>query len=150
LRSSSQVCLSQLILSSYSQPSRYTYIDHDEGVWHGSALVVLRGDDSHPPQLRLSNGDMEEQPSPVVLLSEGGHTFWRWPLEVRLRDKEREVRYTISPGNGTDGPERKEEWERSLDGNEEASFWVPGKNDSMRIMFYSCNGYITSLLFSTY
>lgn len=125
---------------SYEKTSRYTYIDHDEGIWHGTALVVLRGDDSHPPQLRLSGGEVEEQPNPVALLSENGHTFWRWPIAVRLHDKEREVQYTISPDEGGEGVEKQEEWERTLEGNDEAAFWVPGRDDSMRIMFYSCNG----------
>jgi hypothetical protein len=104
----------EAILNCYS----YTYIDHDKALWHGSALVVLAGDTSFPPTLLLDAAD--ERVQPLALLSERGSTFWRFSLEVQLEEKEKKVGYRISGGT----------LEREL----EHAFWVPGKDDSMRIM----------------
>lgn len=106
----------------------YTYIDYDKSIWNGTLLVVLKGDESSPPTLTLEGAE-ETSPSPVSLLSEKGHTFWRFPLAAALGDAERQVHYTVSGG--------------PLQGEVKASWWVPGKEDAMRIMFYSCNGFDT-------
>lgn len=56
------------------------------------------------------------------LHAEHGVTFWRFNIEVELRDKQQRIAYRINRGPAT-------------------AFWVPAKHESMNIMFYSCNGF---------
>ncbi|KAK2596907.1 hypothetical protein N8I77_012792 [Diaporthe amygdali] len=60
------------------------------------------------------------------LHAERGYTFWRFSIEVELRDKEQRIAYRINRGPAT-------------------GFWVPAKNQSMNIMFHSCNGFSVSV-----
>lgn len=60
------------------------------------------------------------------LHAERGYTFWRFSIEVELRDKEQRIAYRINRGPAT-------------------SFWVPAKGQSMNIMFHSCNGFSLSV-----
>jgi hypothetical protein len=60
------------------------------------------------------------------LHAERGYTFWRFSVEVELRDKEQRIAYRINRGPAT-------------------GFWVPAKNQSMNIMFHSCNGFSVSV-----
>ncbi|KAI0473679.1 hypothetical protein GGR56DRAFT_666767 [Xylariaceae sp. FL0804] len=56
------------------------------------------------------------------LHSERGHTFWRFNIEVELRQKQQRLAYRINRGPAT-------------------GFWVPARSQSMNIMFHSCNGF---------
>ncbi|KAI9669744.1 MAG: hypothetical protein M1831_007440 [Alyxoria varia] len=56
------------------------------------------------------------------LHTERGLTFWRFNIEVELTDKETRVAYRINQGPAI-------------------SFWTPSVEQSMNIMFYSCNGF---------
>lgn len=60
------------------------------------------------------------------LHAERGCTFWRFSIEVELRDKEQRIAYRINRGPAT-------------------GFWVPAKGQSMNIMFHSCNGFSMSV-----
>lgn len=60
------------------------------------------------------------------LHTERGYTFWRFSIEVELRDKEQRIAYRINRGPAT-------------------GFWVPAKDQSMNIMFHSCNGFSLSV-----
>ncbi|CAN8101298.1 unnamed protein product [Discula destructiva] len=60
------------------------------------------------------------------LHAERGYTFWRFSLEVELREKEQRIAYRINRGPAT-------------------GFWVPAKGQSMNIMFHSCNGFSMSV-----
>lgn len=60
------------------------------------------------------------------LHAERGYTFWRFSVEVELRDKEQRIAYRINRGPAT-------------------GFWVPAKDQSMNIMFHSCNGFSVSV-----
>ncbi|KAK0657459.1 hypothetical protein B0T16DRAFT_385993 [Cercophora newfieldiana] len=60
------------------------------------------------------------------LHAERGYTFWRFNIEVELGEKQQRVAYRINRGPST-------------------GFWVPAKGQSMNIMFYSCNGFSTSV-----
>ncbi|KAL7620349.1 hypothetical protein AAE478_009343 [Parahypoxylon ruwenzoriense] len=60
------------------------------------------------------------------LHAERGHTFWRFNIEVELRDKQQRIAYRINRGPAT-------------------GFWVPARGQSMNIMFYSCNGFSLSV-----
>lgn len=56
------------------------------------------------------------------LHAERGCTFWRFNIEVELRDKQQRIAYRINRGPCN-------------------SFWVPAKGQSMNTMFHSCNGF---------
>ncbi|KAJ8122478.1 hypothetical protein O1611_g9829 [Lasiodiplodia mahajangana] len=56
------------------------------------------------------------------LHAERGHTFWKFNIEVELRDKQQRIAYRINGGPAT-------------------GFWVPARHESMNIMFHSCNGF---------
>lgn len=60
------------------------------------------------------------------LHTERGCTFWRFNIEVELREKQQRIAYRINrgPANG---------------------FWVPAGGQTMNMMFYSCNGFSTSV-----
>jgi hypothetical protein len=53
-------------------------------------------------------------------------TFWRFNLEVELNDTEQHIAYRINRGPAQ-------------------GFWVPGRGQSMNIMFHSCNGFSMSV-----
>jgi hypothetical protein len=53
---------------------------------------------------------------------ERGYTFWRFNIEVELRDRQQRIAYRINRGPST-------------------GFWVPARGQSMNVMFYSCNGF---------
>ncbi|KAI0882155.1 uncharacterized protein GGS22DRAFT_191326 [Annulohypoxylon maeteangense] len=60
------------------------------------------------------------------LHAERGHTFWRFNIEVELREKQQRIAYRINHGPAT-------------------GFWVPARDQSMNIMFHSCNGFSLSV-----
>ncbi|KAK4149962.1 hypothetical protein C8A00DRAFT_37432, partial [Chaetomidium leptoderma] len=60
------------------------------------------------------------------LHTERGYTFWRFNIEVELRDTQQRIAYRINRGPST-------------------GFWVPAKGQSMNIMFHSCNGFSLSV-----
>ncbi|KAI3319684.1 hypothetical protein HD806DRAFT_539029 [Xylariaceae sp. AK1471] len=64
--------------------------------------------------------------SGVRLHAERGHTFWRFNIEVELRDNQQRIAYRINRGPAT-------------------GFWVPARGESMNIMFHSCNGFSISV-----
>ena len=61
----------------------------------------------------------------VRLHAERGITFWRFNLEVELQSQETRIAYSINNGPAV-------------------GFWVPGRNQTMNIMFHSCNGFSLS------
>ncbi|KAE9368536.1 hypothetical protein N431DRAFT_382056 [Stipitochalara longipes BDJ] len=56
------------------------------------------------------------------LHAEQGVTFWRFNLEIELRDKQQRIAYRINRGPAT-------------------GFWIPARDQAMNIMFHSCNGF---------
>ncbi|OLN81748.1 hypothetical protein CCHL11_06945 [Colletotrichum chlorophyti] len=60
------------------------------------------------------------------LHAERGCTFWRFNVEIELRDKQQRIAYRINRGPSM-------------------GFWVPARGESMNIMFYSCNGFSSSV-----
>lgn len=56
------------------------------------------------------------------LHAELGVTFWKFNLEVELRETQQRIAYRINRGPAT-------------------AFWVPAKGQAMNIMFHSCNGF---------
>lgn len=60
------------------------------------------------------------------LHTEQGCTFWRFNIEVELRDRQQRIAYRVNRGPAM-------------------SFWVPARGQSMNMMFYSCNGFSSSV-----
>lgn len=60
------------------------------------------------------------------LHAERGCTFWRFNIEVQLRDQQQRIAYRINRGPST-------------------GFWVPARDQQMNIMFHSCNGFSLSV-----
>lgn len=56
------------------------------------------------------------------LHAEKGYTFWRFNIEVELREKQQRIAYRINRGPAM-------------------GFWVPAHSETMNMMFYSCNGF---------
>lgn len=110
----------------------------EEEWWVGSVLVVTRGGGTKVeglfrPGLRLregGGGGEGEEVEGVCLYSDPRCTFWRFDLRVRMGGEEKR-------------------WEYELPGlrfhcrvkPRVNSFWVPAREESMRIMFHSCNGF---------
>lgn len=120
-------------------------------IWHGSILLVTEPGGSDYPELSLSsagtisaNAAVERgvegtattdsrRIRPVRLFEDPQKLFLRYTFEILLQDSETEWRYTLPntrhhtrPANG-----RSASW----------SFIVPAAEQSMRIMFHSCNGF---------
>ena len=62
----------------------------------------------------------------IRLHAERGVTFWRFNLEVELSARQTRVAYSIN-----DSPS--------------VGFWIPGRGQSMNVMFHSCNGFSMSV-----
>jgi hypothetical protein len=60
------------------------------------------------------------------LHAEKGYTFWRFNIEVELREKQQRIAYRINRGPAM-------------------GFWVPARKQTMNMMFYSCNGFSLSV-----
>ncbi|KAK6214939.1 hypothetical protein QIS74_07958 [Colletotrichum tabaci] len=60
------------------------------------------------------------------LHAERGCTFWRFNIEIELRENQQRIAYRINRGPAM-------------------GFWVPALGDSMNIMFHSCNGFSASV-----
>jgi hypothetical protein len=56
------------------------------------------------------------------LHAEQGVTFWRFNLEIELREQQQRIAYRINRGPAT-------------------GFWVPARDQPMNIMFHTCNGF---------
>lgn len=120
---------------------KYLDVQPTSSVWHGSVLVVTKPG-PHQPQLHLYQvGPVssavqasEGQPNSEVVLYNGLRlyedpkaAFWRFSISVELESYEACWAYNI-PGLQYI---RKPPWH----------FVVPSVNQSMRIMFHSCNGF---------
>lgn len=70
-------------------------------------------------------GKVREIPG-VRLHAERGVTFWRFNLEIELGSTQARIAYRINNGPAV-------------------GFWVPAKNETMNIMFHSCNGFSMSV-----
>lgn len=62
----------------------------------------------------------------VRLHAERGVTFWRFNMEVELNVQQTRVAYSIN-------------------GSPSVGFWIPGRGQSMNLMFHSCNGFSMSV-----
>ncbi|KAG9900272.1 hypothetical protein KCU94_g8591, partial [Aureobasidium melanogenum] len=81
------------------------------------------------PRIRARDGEKAgkyREVKAVRLHRERGVTFWRFNLEIELGPKQARVAYRINRGPAI-------------------GFWVPGRGQSMNIMFHSCNGFSLSV-----
>lgn len=60
------------------------------------------------------------------LHTERGYTFWRFNMEIELREQQQRIAYRINRGPSL-------------------GFWVPARGQTMNIMFHSCNGFSSSI-----
>lgn len=87
----------------------------------------LDGAGDHKPANQKSHYDGEKagkykEVRGLRLHAEQGVTFWRFNIEIELREKQQRIAYRINRGPAT-------------------SFWVPARGHAMNIMFSSCNGF---------
>lgn len=81
------------------------------------------------PRIRARDGEKAgkyREVKAVRLHRERGVTFWRFNLEIELGLRQARVAYRINKGPAI-------------------GFWVPGRGQSMNIMFHSCNGFSLSV-----
>ncbi|KAF1981437.1 hypothetical protein K402DRAFT_311177, partial [Aulographum hederae CBS 113979] len=81
------------------------------------------------PRIRKKDGEKAgkyREVRAVRLLAERGVTFWRFNIEVELGAQQTRIAYRINRGPAI-------------------GFWVPGKGQSMNMMFHSCNGFSLSV-----
>ena len=106
----------------------------NSATWNGTVLIVAKPTQTTP---RLEYGPAASRGESMTveglkLYQDPDKAFWRFSLEVPLSDVQAEWSYAIpdvrflSDVHGKDG---------------RRSFFVPGADDSMRIMFHSCNGF---------
>ena len=134
----------------------------DEDRWHGSVLIVVKGGGQevlHQPSLALRRvGEARQLASAIAdgangtngasngasngaasrgtrfesqrLYSDKRNTFWAFDIHVPLEPNEIKYEYEV-PGMRFSG-----KYKPRVN-----SFFVPAANESMRIMFHSCNGF---------
>ncbi|KAK3694091.1 hypothetical protein B0T22DRAFT_61208 [Podospora appendiculata] len=108
--------------------------------WIGSVLVVIRGGGASQPftptlSLRQARAPGRHdapgtETQGICLYSDSRSTFWRFNLSVEMEHSETKWEYSL-PGlrfHSSTKPQVN-------------SFYVPAVNESMRIMFHSCNGF---------
>jgi hypothetical protein len=124
----------------------------ENGVWHGSVLLVVKGgiiEEEFIPVLLLQKAANRNARGEIIhdqnfvaesakytkiigvrLYSDPRNIFWRFSLAVPMEELEMQMAYRI-PG-----------LRFVLDGKtDRQQFYIPSINESMRIMFHSCNGF---------
>ncbi|KAI9794165.1 MAG: hypothetical protein M1816_006090 [Peltula sp. TS41687] len=108
-------------------------IENDGGLFEETRSPVDVNDGGPDPQGQTPTYRRVEQPDGeelgkfkevkgVRLYAENGITFWRFTIEVELRQQQARIAYRINRGPAI-------------------GFWVPAKGETMNIMFHSCNGF---------
>ena len=115
-----------------------------ELVWHGTVLVVAEPSQVHPllklqSQTAAINGPTRSPTSVSQgildvqgqkLYEDFNKVFWRFQVNVPLQAEQSSWQYSVTAPNVGERP-----WTR------QRTFVVPGRDQSMRIMFHSCNGF---------
>ncbi|KAJ9324932.1 hypothetical protein DTO027B5_3367 [Paecilomyces variotii] len=127
----------------------YKYMELDPGspFWQGSVLIVTTPTHQQQPRLHLrqagpvshaSNGAQNGGTSGregtidgIKLYEDPEKTFWRFSLTVPIEQFEARWEYTIPGFKYATGDPVKAPW----------TFVVPAADQSMRLMFHSCNGF---------
>jgi len=95
-----------------------------------SSQIPTNSKNADAPRIEVGNGSWEAKIQGTKLYSDPMNTFWRFSLEVPMRQAEIQCEYTISGLEFTQGKK-----------TDKQQFYIPAISDSMRIMFHSCNGF---------
>ena len=108
-----------------------------EPLWNGSVLLVCKSFNQTPHlYLRQINNSDEASSRTfegIQLYSNPSRTFWQFSIDLPLGKKEAEWEYTVKNVRYSSSLER--------DSSSTYRFFVPAAQESMRIMFHSCNGF---------
>lgn len=100
--------------------------ESDAGLFEMNRTLVDGAADRNPatrrPQYDGEKAGKYKEVRGFRLHAEQGVTFWRFNLEIELREKQQRIAYRINRGPAT-------------------GFWVPAAGQAMNIMFHSCNGF---------
>jgi hypothetical protein len=101
--------------------------ESNEGIFENRRTPLDASADSSKPTVQKPQYDGEkagkyQEIRGFRLHAEHGVTFWKFNIEIELREKQQRVAYRINRGPAT-------------------GFWVPGRDQAMNIMFHSCNGF---------
>lgn len=124
------------------------HMEASSAIWHGSVLIVTKPGQPQPPQLHLRqvgpvgdihnlqvNGSQPTQRQMVIdglrLYEDPGKAFWRFSLAIPVEPYEACWEYDIPGLQYVEGEPANSPW----------NFVVPALNQSMRMMFHSCNGF---------
>lgn len=113
----------------------------NSAVWNGSVLIVTKPNQEQPQLLLRQRGPVESQGQPqsgsqqmvdgLKLYEDPHKAFWRFTLDVPVEAYEACWEYEIPGLYNETGEQVQTPWE----------FVVPAEDQSMRIMFHSCNGF---------
>lgn len=116
----------------------YQHMGEEDGhtTWNGTVLLVTKPG-QYLPELELApiNGDKKVQKQKIQALKlyeDPDKTFWRFSLKVPLGAVETNWQYTIAHMK----------FEMEVSTSPSRDFYVPSAQESMRIMFHSCNGFL--------
>ena len=112
-------------------------IENDEGLFEGSPSPLDTAEGNAPSAASTNKRTLDQDGESLGRYQEvcgvrlyadpvRDVTFWRFNLEVELNDTEQHIAYRINRGPAQ-------------------GFWVPGRGQSMNIMFHSCNGFSMSV-----
>ena len=117
-----------------------THMTKDRHIWRGTVLVVAEPGNVQPTleiQRQGSSSQYAHERTQQSFRSQGQKlyedatkTFWRFQIDVNVENIETSWQYRINAGKPT-----------SMAYSQPRVFVVPGKDQSMRIMFHSCNGF---------
>ena len=116
-----------------------------EGVyWHGSVLIVVEATQRQPKLQFNRAGAIPQHDGPAMsknsprdtvdgrkLYSDPSKTFWRFTLRIPLTETETKWQYTIDNMH----------FISEVSTSPTREFVVPALDQSMRLMFHSCNGF---------
>lgn len=116
--------------------------ENGQSEWHGSVLIVTKLGPKLPQLELQSLGAWDDSSAPVgnnkrqlvdglKLYADPDKTFWRFTIVVPLSDVQTKWQYSIPAAH----------FLSSVSKEKERVFVVPSKNESMRLMFHSCNGF---------
>lgn len=111
---------------------RYIDIDYSTRVWRGSILVVSSDNHAPPIEIHLTSNNsgqvnnVVKPPAERLDTFRGKYHFWRYDVRIVLQDVGQTATYS-TPLNNWAAPS--------------FSLALPAYHESMRFMFYSCNGF---------
>lgn len=116
--------------------------DNGQVQWHGSVLIVTKPGQALPQLELQSLGAYDDNSEPAArtrkqmvdglkLYADPDKTFWRFTIVVPLSEAQTRWQYSLPNVHFLSSVSK----ERSRE------FVVPPANESMRIMFHSCNGF---------